>query len=258
MCGCTGTAPPSAAEALGLMETLAGFVADADAAELPAVVLAGGLQGMERVGAVLAAAQGRFAAAFDARDAHLEDGQKTLRTWLVNVLRVTRGQAAQYRALQRLARDHPVLWAGLRDRAVTASLVLQLARWTRKIPAEYRPQAEEILLAAAVAGADERALSAICEEIRCRTAPPDPDGPDPRLDRGLSLDATMDGAGLLRGDLTPECAAMVTAVLDALSAPQPGGDLRTRPQRYHDALEEATAPRGAVLYRSRSGQGWEE
>jgi hypothetical protein len=32
---------------------------------------------------------------------------------------------------------------------------------------------------------------------------------------------------------------MVQAVLDALSAPAGGGDLRTRPQRYHDALAEA-------------------
>ena len=32
---------------------------------------------------------------------------------------------------------------------------------------------------------------------------------------------------------------MVQAVLDALSAPQGSGDLRTRPQRYHDALAEA-------------------
>ena len=32
---------------------------------------------------------------------------------------------------------------------------------------------------------------------------------------------------------------MVTAVLDALSAPQGAGDLRTHPQRYHDALAEA-------------------
>jgi len=31
----------------------------------------------------------------------------------------------------------------------------------------------------------------------------------------------------------------VQAVLDALAAPQGGGDLRTGPQRYHDALEEA-------------------
>jgi hypothetical protein len=32
---------------------------------------------------------------------------------------------------------------------------------------------------------------------------------------------------------------MVQAVLDALSAPAGGGDLRTRPQRYHDAMAEA-------------------
>jgi len=55
----------------------------------------------------------------------------------------------------------------------------------------------------------------------------------------VCLDTTIDGAGVLRGDLTPECAAMVQAVLDALAAPDGGGDPRTRPQRYHDALEEA-------------------
>ncbi len=32
---------------------------------------------------------------------------------------------------------------------------------------------------------------------------------------------------------------MVASVLDALSAPAGGGDLRTQPQRYHDAVEEA-------------------
>jgi hypothetical protein len=55
----------------------------------------------------------------------------------------------------------------------------------------------------------------------------------------VSFDTTLDGAGVLHGDLTPECAAMVQAVLDALSAPDSGGDLRTRPQRYHDVLAEA-------------------
>ena len=49
----------------------------------------------------------------------------------------------------------------------------------------------------------------------------------------------LTASGVLRGDLTAECAAMVESVLDALSAPAGGGDLRTGPQRYHDALEEA-------------------
>ena len=122
---------------------------------------------------------------------------------------------------------------------LTKSEALQLAKWTRAIPDEYRGKAEEILVAAARAGVDLRGLAAICAEIRACTAQPDPDDDDPRLDRGVSLDTTFDGAGVIRGDLTPECAAMVRAVLDALSAPQGGGDLRTRPQRYHDALAEA-------------------
>jgi hypothetical protein len=123
---------------------------------------------------------------------------------------------------------------------ITKSEALQLARWTKAIPKDYRGKAEEILVGAARAGADLRSLAAICAEIRALTAEPDPnDDNDPSLDRGLSLDTTFDGAGVIRGDLTPECAAMVQAVLDALSAPAGGGDLRTRPQRYHDALAEA-------------------
>ena len=44
---------------------------------------------------------------------------------------------------------------------------------------------------------------------------------------------------MLHGDLTPECAAVVGTVLDALSAPAGAEDTRTREQRYHDALQEA-------------------
>ena len=44
---------------------------------------------------------------------------------------------------------------------------------------------------------------------------------------------------MLAGDLTPECAAMVDAVLDALSAPAGAEDTRSQAQRYHDGLHEA-------------------
>jgi hypothetical protein len=226
-------------EALGMLESAAGFLADADAVSMPAEALAECLRGLERADAVLAVARGRMLAAFDVKDGHLGDGQRTTRTWLVHATRVTRGQAAEHKAVQALAQGHQPLLAGLRHGGViTKSVALQLARWTAAIPAEYREQAEEILVAAARAGAGLRELAAICAEIRYRTALPDPDT-DPRLDRALFVDTTIDGAGVLRGDLTPECAAMVRAVLDALSAPCGGGDLRTRAQRYHDALEEA-------------------
>ncbi len=141
---CTGTAPANAAEALRMMETGAEYLADLDAADLPAAALAEGLAGMERVDAVVAVARGRHLAAFDAKGAHLADGQRTARGWLVNVLQVTKAQAARYRALQSLARDHQVLAAGLRDKAISESLALQLAQWTRDIPAEFRGKAEQI------------------------------------------------------------------------------------------------------------------
>src|SRR5204862_1067084 len=63
------------------------------------------------------------------------------------------------------------------------------------------------------------------------------------------------GAGVMTGDLTPECAAMVGAVLDALSAPAGGQDDRTREQRYHDALQEAMRRLAASdLLPERAGQ----
>jgi hypothetical protein len=238
--------PASAGEALGMLaaamkvqQAALSFLADMDAASTPVPVLAECLQALERTDAVEAAARGRLLAAFDAQDGSLTDGQPTTRAWLVNVTRVTKGQAAEYRGLQDLSERHRPLHAGLAEGdLITKSVALQLGKWTGRIPDGYRAQAEEIVISAARAGADLRALAAIIAEIVARTAPPDPeDGPE--VDRRVFLDTTLDGAGVLRGDLTPECAAMVQAVLDALSAPQAGGDLRTGPERCHDALEEA-------------------
>ncbi len=238
---CTGTVPATGAEALGMLEAALEFLVAEDAAGMPTEAVAARLRALERADAVEAAVRGRLLVAFDAQDGPVGDGQRTTRTWLVHVTGVTKGQAGEYQAIEALAQDHRVLLAALVEgHVITKSVALQLARWTRAIPGEYRDEAEEILVAAARAGADLRSLAAICAEIRARTAQPDPDpGNDQHLDRGLSLDTTLDGAGVVHGDLTPECAAMVRAVLDALSAPAGGGDLRTRPQRYHDALAEA-------------------
>ena len=248
---CTTTVPATAAEALAMLESAAGlqqcalgFLAAEDAAGLPGQAVADRLRALERHDAVEAAVRGRLLVVFDGQDGHLADGQRTTRAWLVHTSRVTKGQAAEHQAVQALARGHRVLHAALAEGWVlTKSEALQLARWTRVIPDQYREKAEEIVVAAARAGVGLRGLAAICAEIRACTAERDPDDDnDKHLDRGVSLDTTFEGAGVVRGDLTPECTAMVQAVLDALSAPQGGGDLRTRPQRYHDALAEAMRP----------------
>jgi hypothetical protein len=117
--------------ALAMLDGALGFPADMDAAGTPAAVLAIGLRALERADAVGAAARGRMLAAFDVQDGSVADGQRTTRTWLVHSTRVTRGQAAEHKAVQALAEGHRVLLAGLREGGVvTKSIALQLARWT--------------------------------------------------------------------------------------------------------------------------------
>ena len=61
---------------------------------------------------------------------------------------------------------------------------------------------------------------------------------------GAAADHLRRAPGWITGDLTPECAAMIGAVLDALSAPATSGGDRTREQRDHDALAGGHAPAG--------------
>src|SRR5579872_2458551 len=237
---CTAAVPVSADEALRLLPSLLSVMASADLAGQPAEATAEALHLLEQADAIGAAVRGRYLEAFHAQEGPVADGQRSIRSWLIHTTRVTRGQAAEHLAVQALARDHPVLLAALAEGGLlTKSVAVQLARWTRQIPRECRDKAEELLAGAAQAGVGLRDLAAMCAEIMARTAQPDPDGTDPGLDRGLSLHTTFDGAGVIHGDLTPECAAMVQAVLDALAAPQGAEDGRTRAQRYHDALQEA-------------------
>jgi Domain of unknown function (DUF222) len=65
----------------------------------------------------------------------------------------------------------------------------------------------------------------------------DPD--DGFEDRSVRLDTTLGGAGVLYGDLSSDCAALVKTVLDALSASAGDEDTRSKAQRWHDALADA-------------------
>ncbi|MGH3154815.1 MAG: DUF222 domain-containing protein, partial [Streptosporangiaceae bacterium] len=99
----------------------------------------------------------------------------------------------------------------------------------------------DILVGAARAGVPKEDLAALAAEIYARSLPDQPDN-DPQLsfeDRKILVETTFAGAGVITGDLTPDCAAVVTAVLEALSAPAGAEDTRTREQRYHDALQDA-------------------
>ena len=144
----------------------------------------------------------------------------------------------------RLLARHPLLDAATAAGAITVSWAKEIAAWTGRIDhEELQAEADRILLDAAAAGADLDDLKILAQAAyeAWRAQEPDPDE-DPRGrgfgDRYLRLDTTLDGAGRVSGDLTPECAAAVTAVLEALGKSRGPEDMRTAGQRYHDALQE--------------------
>jgi hypothetical protein len=116
-----------------------------------------------------------------------------------------------------------------------------ICQWNDKLAENCRPAADAILITAAKAGMDLQDLAELAAEIYARSRPDEPDSdPDSGFDdRSLRLETTFGGAGVLHGDLSPQCAAVVGAVLDALSAPAGAADTRTHEQRYHDGLQEA-------------------
>jgi hypothetical protein len=232
--------PASPDEALAMLTTAMSYLADADVTQLPAEVLAEVLRTLERVDAVETAARTRVLGAFTAARGYCEDGDYSPRSWLMHKTRITRAAAA-HTAWVRRAEAHPRFLAAMAGEQMSEPYARTLAGWTGKFPQECRDAADEILAAAAAAGMDLRDLAALAAEMLARACPPDDDdGPGPDFeDRGVRLETTFEGAGVLSGDLTPECAALVGTVLDALSAPRGAEDQRTQAQRSHDALQEA-------------------
>ena len=138
----------------------------------------------------------------------------------------------------RLLRGQPAMAAALADADISKSQALAIAEWTRKLPAELRAETITILVQAAQAGAsldDLRMIAGVALE-RWRASRPDGDE-DGFDDRYVQAATTFGGAGVLRGNLTPECAAAVQAVLEALGKKAGAEDTRTEGQRFHDALQ---------------------
>ncbi len=248
--------PSSAGQALRMVLAGLGWLANADAASLPVQVQAGALRGLERAASVHAAARARVLEGFSAQRGFEDDGAGSARSWLAWQTRVTPAAArAAVAAMRRLA-DHPAVAEALAAGAVSVSWARQITGWTDLLPVEARQDADVILLAAAEGGADLAGLGELAEEIRRRVSGPDGDGDDGFLRRSLYLDTTLGGAGRLTGDLSARCTAALQAVLDSLGKKMGSEDVRSVPQRQHDALEEACRRLlAAGTLPDRAGQG---
>ena len=236
---CTGRSFGSAAEALAAVRDGLAFLNGVDAADLPAAVQAECLRGLARAESAHTAAHARMLAAFDSGGGYEEDGQGSARVWLRWQTQVTGGAAAGAVGWMRRLAAHPAVARALAEGAVSPSWARQISAWTDQLPEAHRGDADGILLAAAAGGADLADLAGLAEEMRRRAAGPDQERGDRFDERQVRLDVTFGGAGRLDGDLTPACAAALTAVLEALGKKAGPEDVRTAPQRRHDALEEA-------------------
>ena len=252
-----GTAPASAREALDMVRAGLGYLAAADATQLSAATQAECLRELEQDAAVATAARASMLAGFTAGQGYAGDADYSAVSWLMHRTGITRGAAVGHTAWAKRFTTHPRVVAALATRQVSESVGRLICLWTAKLPEQHRDDAGEVLLAAAAAGLGLEELASLFAEMyeRSRSELPDEDPDRDFAGRGLKLAATFGGAGVIHGDLTPECAELVSRVLDALGAPAGADDDRTREQRYHDALAEAMRRlMAAGLLPERAGQ----
>jgi hypothetical protein len=201
------------------------------------------------------AATAAVVSAFDAGAGHAADGQATVRAWLRWQTRVTGAAAGSAVKWSQRLRAHPEIGAALAAGRLSVSWARELCDWSDALPPEHRAAADEILVGAAAAGAGLDDLAGLAGDIRRRTARPDR---DPDADgfegRWVRLTPHYQGHARLEGELTPQAAAAVQAVLDALGKPAGPEDDRTRGHREHDALEEACRRLVAGGLPGRAGQ----
>src|SRR5947207_9237262 len=234
-----------------------GYLAAADAAQLPAATQAEALRELEQADAAATAARAFLLSAFTAGQGHAGDGDYSAVSWLIHRTGITRGAAVGHSAWAKRVPTHPRVLAALAAGQVSESVARVICLWTDKLPGEHRDAGDEQLLAALAGGLGLGDLAGLFAEmyVRARGDVPDQDPGREFADREVKLATTIGGAGVVHGDLTAECAAAVAAVLDALSAPAGKEDDRTRGQRYHDALQEAMRRLTAAgLLPERAGQ----
>src|SRR6266545_259902 len=96
--------------------------------------------------------------------------------------------------------------AALATEELSESYGRTICQWTDKLPEKFREESDELLVKAAAAGLGLRDLAALFAEMyeRARSELPDEDPDRAFGDRGVRLETTFQGAGVLNGDLTPE------------------------------------------------------
>ena len=165
---CTATEPPMPAntgQALAMVRAGLGYLAGCDAGSLATSAQAEALIGLEHAEAQHTAARAKILSAFTAQQGYEADGYYGAASWLRAITRLTKGGAAAATGWARRLAAHPVIAAALAAGRVPASLARLICDWTDKLPEQYRQDADGILLAAVLGGADPHDLARLALEM---------------------------------------------------------------------------------------------
>ncbi len=222
---------PSAADAMATVRAGLRFLAAADATQMPVQTQAEFLQMLEQADAISTAARTSILSAFTSGQGCSLDADYSVLAWLINRTRITKGAAVSHTAWVRRAAAHPLIVQALAEGEMSESFARTVCQWTDKLPENCRDAADTILVSAARAGMDLRGLAELAGEMAARSRPDTPDSdPDGEFDdRSVRLETTFGGAGVMSGDLTPECAAVVIEVLGPVRPGRRGGHPDLRP-----------------------------
>ena len=117
-----GTAPASAREALDMVRAGLGYLAAADAAQLPAATQAECLRRLEHSDAIAPAARAFIPAGFTAGQGYADDADYSAVSWLIHRTGITRGAAVGHTAWAKRVTTHPRVVAALATRQVSESV----------------------------------------------------------------------------------------------------------------------------------------
>ena len=211
-----GSAPASASEAMEMVHAGCGYLAAADATAMAAGTQARCLQMLEQAHSMGTAARSSILAAFTSGQGYAADADYSPRAWLIHKTRIT-GAAVAHTAWARRAAAHPLVAAVLAAGEISESSPGRSAAGRTAPRIAGRPRHDPGRRSQFRIDLRDLAASPARSTPVPRT-PPD-DGPDDGFGTALKLETTFAGAGVLTGDLTPECGSIVATVLDALSAP---------------------------------------
>ncbi len=127
-------------EAMDLVRAGLGYLAQADAASLPAVTQARLLREFERAQSQHTAGRARVLTAFTAQGGYADDGHGGSHPWLAWQTRVTAQAASGSIGWMRRLSAHPVVADALAAGAITESYARKICGWSDTLPYAYRDE----------------------------------------------------------------------------------------------------------------------